>query len=196
MRRAKRTLEPKYAISFIFRFSIIVFVGVGIFGSLVIIFLNRKIGPTYLEGISVLSELQAYLPYILFITALVQALTLCIIVMFLTLLWSHSIAGPLVRFRRYLRNLSYGKPLKEPITFRDADQLQGLAQAFSEMIIAHRGNRVKALTLVVQAQRIIDECEVLKKREKIDTHDFNLKLKELEEIYLRIKDIYTAKESD
>ncbi len=193
MRNLIMTLKPKYAISFIFRFLIIMLVGTGIFGSLVIIFLNRKIGPTYLEGISTLSQLRASLPHILFATAFVQALALCIITALLALFWSRSIAGPLVRFRKYLRGLSQGKSLKEPVAFRESDQLQGLAQVFSEMITAHRDNSVKALALLVQAQRIIDECEVLKKQPGFDMHKFNSKLKELEKIYLNIKNIYTAK---
>jgi len=191
-----KTVESKYIVSFIFKLSAIIFVGFGIFGLLIIIFLNRKIGPTYLEGISTLSQLRASLPLILSITASVQAATLCIIAVFAALLWSHSIAGPLVRFKRALIDLAQGKSLKEPIAFRDDDQLHGLANAFSEMAVADIDNRARALTLMVEAQRILDECEALKKQAKFDAHALSSKVNELEKIYLRIKDIYAAKKSN
>jgi len=140
-----------------------------------------------------LSQLRASLPFILSITAFIQAAALCIIAIFAALLWSHSIAGPLVRFKRALRDLAQGKPLKEPIAFRDDDQLHGLANAFSEMTIAHIDNRARALALMVEAQRILDECEALKKQAKFDVHTLDFKLNELKKIYLHIKDIYAAK---
>lgn len=195
MRNSKKTLETRYVISFIFRFFIIVLCGVWISGYLVIIFLDRRIGPSYPEGISALSQLQALLPPLLFITAFVQALSLCIIVMFLALLWSQAIAGPLVRFRRHLKDIVQGKSLKEPVVFRNADQLHGLALAFSEMIISRRDNCAKSLGLLVEAQSALDECKTLEEQEKADSQEFNLRLKELQAIYAKIKDIYVAKVS-
>lgn len=183
-RLKKKTIESKYIVSFVFKLSAIIFAGFGAFGLIIIIFLDKKIGPTYLEGISTLSQLRACLPFILSITASVQAVTLCIIAVFAALLWSHSIAGPLVRFKKALRDLAQGKALKEPITFRDDDQLHGLANAFSEMAIAGIDNRAKALALMVEAQRILDEYEALKEQAKLN---------ELKKIYLRIKDIYAVK---
>jgi len=193
MCKLKKTLESKYILYFIFKFCAVVFFGFGIFGLFIVIFLNKKIGPTYLEGISTLIQLKANMPAVLFITAFVQALTLCIIILLLALLWSHSIAGPLRRFRSHLKDISEGKLLKEPITFRNTDQLHSLAQAFSEMIISRNGNCAKMLALLVEAQKILDECLTLKKQDKGDSQSFNLKLKELKEIYLHIKDITVQK---
>lgn len=195
MLNSKKTLETRYVIFFIFRFFIIVLAGVWIAGSLVITFLDKRIGPSYSEGISSLSQLQTLLPPLLFITAFIQALALCIIVMFLALLWSQAIAGPLVRFRRHLKDIVQGKSMKDPVVFRNADQLHGLALAFSEMIISRRDNCAKALGLLVEAQRTLDECKALEKQEKGDSQEFNLRLKELKAIYVKVKDIYIAKAS-
>jgi methyl-accepting chemotaxis protein len=159
------------------------------------LFFNKKFGPTYSEEVFALSRLQVYLPSIIFITAFFQALALCIVVMVLVLLWSHSIAGPLVRFRKHLRGVAAGKLLKETITFRDGDQLQGVAQAFSEMILAHKDASIKSLVLLVEAQKILDECKALRNLENGDSHEFDVKMKELSKIYSHIQEIYTVKKS-
>lgn len=196
MHRSKKTLEPKYAISFMFRFFILIFAGIGIFGLLLITFLNRKIGPTYSEGISSLNQLQAQLPFILFVTAFVQTAVLCVIVLFLTLVWSHSISGPIARFKKHLREFAQGKSPNHPLAFRNTDQLHGLAHAFSEMIITQKENDMKSLALLMEAQKLIDECEMLKKESKDGTDKFKINMKNLEKIYLRIKEIYIVRRSD
>ncbi|GEM_PF-6877854 len=189
----RKILNPKYQISFIFHFSIIILSGFGIAGCLIIIFLNRKMGPTYLEGIYNLRQIQATLPITIFITAFIQTLALCIITFIASLFWSHSISGPLLRFRRHLKNICLKETEKEAMTFRDTDQLHGLAQAFSEMVICHNDNKTKALALLVEAQKILDEAKAIQNRNNNNTHAIDLKLNELKNIYLRIKDIYKNK---
>lgn len=193
MSKQRKILEPKYIVSFIIKFSAIVFVGFGIFGAFVIILLSSKIGPTYQEGFSALKQIKDSLPFIIFIAAAIQALSLCTIATLFALFWSHSIAGPLVRFRKYLKDISQGNFLKEPVVFRSGDQLQGLAQAFSEMIIAHKNDATKALTLLVEAQRILDKCKMLQAQGKENSEEFHSNLKKLKTIYLRLKDIYALK---
>lgn len=181
MRRSKKTLQPKYAVSFIFRFIIVIFSGAAMFGLLAIIFLNRNIGPTYSEGISALTRLQTQLPLILFITALVQAVVLCVIVSIMVLLWSHSVAGPIARFRKHLREFAQGKFPDNHFTFRETDQLHGLAHAFSEMAAAQREKSVHALSLLIEARKLLDEGE---------TDKFKINLENLAKIYLQIKEIH------
>jgi len=192
MSEQRKVLEPKYIVLFIIRFSAFISAGSVIFGLLVIFLLNKNIGPTYVEGLSALNQLQFYLPLTILITIFVQALTLCAVGMLLALFWSHNIAGPLVRFRKHLRDIAQGKTLKEPIVFRNGDQLSGLSQRFTEMILAHKNNSTKALALLDQAQKIIDLCEFLKNQGKNDTGEFKLEFKELKRIYIQVKEIYAA----
>lgn len=196
MPKIKTGLDPRHALSFILRFLAILLFVAGVFGALAIAFLNRKIGPSYAEGISALNQLRESLPGILSISAFIQALTLCIIALLLTLLWSHSIAGPLVRFRKCLNDIAKGRQLDEPVIFRDDDQLQGLGRALSEMIGAHKDSSVKALSLLVEAQKTLDDCERLKQEGKAASHGLKLKISELKKTYLRIKDIYSSREGD
>lgn len=193
MSRTKRTLEPKYIISFILRFLIIVLAGFSLSGLVMAVILNKNIGPTYSRGILTLSQLQANLPLVLFITAFVQAVVLGVIILLMVLLWSHSIAGPLVRFRRHLKEIAQGKLSPEPVTFRETDQLHVLAQALSEMIGAHSQRDIKSLSLLVEAQKLLDQCQILEQEQKIDTDEFNATLKKLKEIYLQIKDTYSVR---
>jgi len=122
----------------------------------------------------------------------VQAAALCVVVMLITLLWSHKIAGPLVRFRKYLKSIAAGKLFNKPLTFRDDDQLHAVALAFSEMIIAQNEASLKSLSLLVEAQKIISECKALRSRNRADTGEFEAKLQELTRIYSSIQDIYAV----
>ncbi len=191
MHKVKSILEPKHALTFVIRFALIILTGFLLCGLAIVIFLNKNIGSTYLEEISNLSQLQGLLPYTILVTTFIQAIALCTIALLAALIWSHSIAGPVSRFRKYLKEIGQGKSLKEPIAFRANDQLHGLAQALSEMTISQKENSLKTRALLAEAQEIIDACGELKKEDKLDTQAFNLRLKELEKIYLQIKDIYS-----
>lgn len=215
MRAPRHTIKTAYITSFILRFCVLTLIGFGIFGAVMFFSLNRPIGYTYAESFSSLSRLQAYLPRILTITALIQTLTLCLTAMLLALLWSQKIAGPLFRVKKYLKNISEGKELKEFLAFRANDQLPGIAQAFSEMIITRKYTNARALCLLFEAQKILTEYQTLLKQEtglrpelpasslegiidfpipqeKNYSPGLNSKLKELKEIYLQINEVFSA----
>lgn len=189
----QKILGHKYIVHFILHFSIIVLSGFGITGAIITILLDRRIGPTYLEEIYNLRQILTSLQFIIFITAFIQALGLCAITFLLALFWSHSVSGPLLRFKKCLKAISERKSAHEPLAFRNTDQLHGLAQAFSEIILTHNGDNAKTLALLVEAQKILDECKTLQSQNKGSTNDFNSKLHELKKIYLLIKNIYKNK---
>ena len=58
------------------------------------------------------------------------------------------------------------------------------------MINAQKERELKSLALLIEAQKLIDECEMLKKEGKDDTDKFKINMKGLEKIYLQIKEIY------
>ncbi len=194
MHAHKHTVRTEYLASFVLRFCALTLIGFGIFGAIIFFALNRQIGQTYTESFSTLSRLQAYLPRILTITAIIQTLTLCLTAMLLALLWSQKIAGPLFRVKKYLKDIAAGKELKEFMTFRANDQLPGIAGAFSEMILTHKYNNARALCLLFEAQKILIEYETLLQQGKSDSPRLNAKLKELKEIYSKINGVFlTAK---
>lgn len=192
MRTLRHTLNTEYIISFLLRFCALTLIGFGIFGAIMFFSLNRETGQTYVESFSTLSSLQAHLPQILVITALIQTFTLCLTAMLLALLWSQKIAGPLFRVKKYLKEISEGKELKEFITFRENDQLPAIAQAFSEMVLTHKYNNARAMCLLLEAQKILAECESLKKQEPKDSPGLNAKLKELKEIYIKLTGVFST----
>ena len=192
MRALRHTLNTEYIISFLLRFCALTLIGFSIFGAIIFFSLNRETGQTYAESFSTLSSLQAHLPRILTITALIQTFTLCLTAMILALLWSQKIAGPLFRVKKYLKEISEGKELKEFITFRANDQLPVIAQAFSEMILTHKYNNARAMCLLLEAQKILAECESLKKQGLKDSPGLNAKLKELKEIYTNITEVFST----
>ena len=60
------------------------------------------------------------------------------------------------------------------------------------MISAQRENDMKSLALLMGAQKLIDECEMLKKEGEGGTDKFKINMKDLENTYLQIKEIYLA----
>lgn len=193
MRIQNKILEPRYVLSFIIRFFFIVFMGFGVFALALTGFLGKRIGPAYSESIFFLSRLQEHLPLILFVTAFVQAVILSAVMLFFVLLWLHSVSGPIVRFKRCLKDISEGKILKGSISFREKDQLQGIAYALSGMISSHREKDALALGLMVEAQKLIDEYAALKKEGKAEGQDMDLKINKLHSVYNEIKNIYAPK---
>lgn len=195
MRQSRYILDSKHLIFFILRFCAVLIFSFIIFGSGLSLFFNRNIGPTYVEGIRALNKIHNYLPAIIFITAFIQAIMLCFVVLLLALLWSHSVAGPIFRFRRNLRNIYEGKFSKEPLAFRNNDQLHFLAQSFSKIILSQKDKSARALTLLVPAQKILDESKRYSNTES-DKRILNSKIQSLKKIYLSIKNIYFTQSAD
>lgn len=186
MNKIKSPLKPNYITTFIIKFSAIILFGFWLSGLVIIISLDRNLGTSYKEGIQALSQLKNNLPYIIFIITVIQTLALCVITFLLSLIWSHNIAGPIIRFKRYLKEISCGRLLKERIAFRNTDQLQDLAKELSEVMLSDRNNSSQALAFLVEAQKLLDECFAFSKDPKI----VEGKLKELTAVYRNIRDIY------
>lgn len=135
---------------------------------LLVVFFGVSVGVVYVTGWSHLVEklssvypqgrLVEILRLIYFRLAL--GFLLIIPVAFLvTLFFSHTIAGPLVRIKRYLRLMARGEFDLAPLALRRRDELKEVAQLINEITAGlgprfqERRNLIKSLQTTVQSLR-------------------------------------------
>ena len=114
--------------------TILVFIG-GIILTTVVLYMavRQPIGPTYGEGFRMLAQLQQDIVYK---SAVIYAITVFVIVcfiVFLTLVYSHRIAGPVYRLTIFARTLCSGD-FSSKVHLRHKDVLHPLADEMNDMV--------------------------------------------------------------
>lgn len=178
-------LDTRYTLSFAVRFSGLALLFFSSFALVLFLSLNKRLGVSYFEDIATLSRLQEKLPLVLFVTAVVQAALGSFVVLILSLFWAHAVAGPLVRFRKYLRMAGRDEPIGG-MSFRKSDQLQYLAEAFREMQARWTKRRYQMSLYVRQAKDLIAEYESLAKDLRGNSMALEEKRGALKEIYQKM----------
>lgn len=178
-------LDVRYTFSFAVRFSGLALLFFSSFALVLFLLLNKRLGVSYLDDIATLSRLQEKLPLVLFLTAVVQAAFGSFVVLVISLFWAHAVAGPLVRFRKYLRMVWRHEPIGE-MSFRKGDQLQYLAEAFRGMQDqwTKRGHQMSLYDR--QVQDLIAEYESLAKDTTGNSTALEEKRGALKEIYQKM----------
>lgn len=179
-------MEKKYIISFAMRFLSIAFFAFVILGLILFLSLNKRLGVNYFQDISTLSSLQETLPAIILTTGIIQTVVLSFVLFLVSLFWAHKVAGPLVRFRRYLNMMDKGG-IEEGMAFREEDQLHYLAQSFQLMQAARKIRQDRIMAQLRDAQRIVDEYEILSKEKGSHTPALKDKLSNLKKVYKNIQ---------
>jgi len=153
-------IATKYTLSFAVRFCAVALIGFSLFGAVLFVLLNKRLGVGYFDDIAILSRLQERLPFVLWFTGMVQAAVVSLILLVLSLYWTHAVAGPLVRFRRYLSLMGKSESLGE-IGFRETDQLHYLAQRFNRAQDYFKERNDKFASQLSRADQLIKEYEIL-----------------------------------
>lgn len=195
MRQMKNTpdkksslIESQYTLSFAVRFSVIALGGFILFAGFLYLALNRRLGINYFEDISTLSRLQEKFSVILLATGAIQAVIISSIFLVLSLLWAHAVAGPLVRFRRYLNALN-GDSSQDDIAFREKDQLHFLAESFKSMQQDRKINRDRFVGGLKRAEGMIQEYEILAKQKNASPAQLTNLLESLRKVYEEMKSL-------
>jgi len=174
-------IEKKYVWSFAIRFSVTALFLFLIFDLILWFALNRHLGEGYLTDIAVLNDLQEHLPIIFLISGGLQAVVASFVILAVSLSWAHAVAGPVVRFRRYLRMIIENQPIEEEMVFRQKDQLHDLAEGFRGMQ-NKRKERWDQLTLYcAQADQLIEAYE---QKQEVEIREALIK------IYEKIKELF------
>jgi len=116
------------------------------------------------------------------VAAVVAGLSAIIVVLYI----SHKIAGPLYRFETLCRQIGEGN-LEGVTHLRENDQLQDLAQAFSEMVDQLRNRRDQQNELISKLQVQLDTLnteETLTAKQQSTVSQFKAMLNQFENISL------------
>ena len=156
--RRQYFIKKEFQARFIIKFVLILIAG-GLV-SIGMTFLNNHdtLTTTYTNSKLVIQNTSlAIMPSVVFTTILTTVL-LGIVVIALTLLFSHKIAGPMFRFEKDIKRIADGD-LKSRINIRKGDQFQELALGLNDMIqsLSDRVGRIKKETDSDRLTKTIDE---------------------------------------
>lgn len=117
--------EPSYRRNFIFKicfgFCLIIVACVAAFYW----YFDRSFGNHYVGVLVTLEELNREMCYGIIFSVMVQALFFTLLILFISIIWTHKIAGPLFRLRHSFLQIASGN-LTIVTRFRDSDQLQNI----------------------------------------------------------------------
>ncbi|MBL7131538.1 MAG: hypothetical protein ISS45_09090 [Candidatus Omnitrophica bacterium] len=174
IRRSHYFIEKEFQAEFIIKFCSIVILASLIIG-LLVIFLSQGSTTVTIENTRVLVKNTSDFIFPIMLQTLIIATVLSSLsVIILTLFTSHKIAGPLYRLKKEIELFKRGN-LSPSFRIRSKDQLQGLANALSDLANSfkdkHKALRDKAL-----------ELKVVLQTSHYDRDAINAKLKEIEDI--------------
>ncbi len=130
-RRRNYFIERSFQASFILKFCGLV-VAAGLLATLLLYLLSgRSTTVTIVDSRVVVKSTADFLLPILVQTVLIVVIAAGIATIFMTLLVSHKIAGPLYRLKKAMQEVSNGDFVQ--IHLREFDQLGGLAEDFNDM---------------------------------------------------------------
>ncbi len=118
-------LEPSYKKGFVFKicfgFALIIVICAVVFYA----YFDRTFDNRYVGALATLEGLSREMCYGIILSVLVQTLFLTLLIFFISLLWTHKIAGPLYRLRQSFQQVSAGN-LSVVTRFRNSDQMQNI----------------------------------------------------------------------
>ncbi len=161
VKRRQYYIKKDFQTRFIVKFVMILVAG-GLL-SVGLTFLNTQDSLTAVYAnskLSIQNTSLAIMPSVVF-TMLVTTLVLGLVVIAVTLLVSHKIAGPMFRFEKDINRIAAGD-LKSRIHIRKGDQFQELAVSLNQMVegLAERLNEVRAASDETMRQSIDEKFKL------------------------------------
>lgn len=114
--------------------SILIF-GAGLLVTTAVLYLTvrQPIGPSYGEGFRMLAQLQNEIFYKSAIIYAITSLFILCGIIFLTLIYSHRVAGPVYRLSCYVKELGSGD-FRSPVHIREKDVIHPIADEMNTML--------------------------------------------------------------
>ncbi len=98
---------------------------------------NQPLGPSYQETFTRLAQLKQE---VLYKSILIYFVTMCLVVagvIFITLIYSHRVVGPMIGLTRILRLIQQGD-LTTPAALRSKDAIKPMAESINDMVASHK----------------------------------------------------------
>ena len=175
-------IDGKYVLSLLVRLCVLGAVIFGVFTFILVFVLNRHLGVSYFDDIHTLSSLQGRFPIIFLVTGIIQMGIAGAAMFILFLYWGHAVSGPLVRFQKEMNAVAQGE-VTGKISFRENDQLQGLARPLNELQKNIQRQKSEFRRLINQAESLIADYKRLKEDVGVDVTLLDRKRTDLRRIY-------------
>lgn len=133
-RRRQYFINSRFQAGFILKFVAVLFLG-GILSIMVTMLTTQSTLTSTFAGSRLVIEKtsMAILPSVIF-TTILTILVVGVVVVIITLLVSHKIAGPMYRFEQDLEEISRGN-LQKKVHIRNGDQFDSVARKLNEMVV-------------------------------------------------------------
>jgi len=176
-KRRRILVDKEFQTKFVFNIYVVIVIFILLLGILLVYLSSREMsGSVYSKIVTIKSTKQLLLPLVIKITIIILVVAF-VIVGARFLLFSHKIAGPMLRFKRCLNELKAGD-LTINIRFRKKDELKDVAKLLTAAV-KELNKRIKRIK---NNSKIIDK--ILKKK-KLSTSDIN----KLKESHQKIEDV-------
>lgn len=174
IQRRQLYINRDFQTRFILKFCLILILGGAISIGLTLFSTQETLTSSFINSKLLIQNTSlAIMPSVIY-TTLISTLVIGLIVIMVTLLASHKIAGPMFRFERDIDRISTGD-LKSRIDIRTDDQFQAIATSLNKMIDslnAKFSDIKRDANALAENQDLPESCrlEILRFNEKINTH--------------------------
>ena len=140
-KRKQYFIDKRFQLKFVLKFCLILLLGVVISTSLLLFFSQDTLTSSFDHSkLRITNTAVAILPSVIF-TNLITLALITMATIFVTVVVSHRIAGPLFRFEKEMKTIGQGD-LTKKVVLRSHDQVSAVADAMNHMVSALHGKVV------------------------------------------------------
>ncbi|MCP4217815.1 MAG: hypothetical protein GY765_24450 [bacterium] len=131
--KAGELIPVKKEFTFLFKIAAVMVVSAAAALTILHLFLDKDVGASYQSAFKLLAETHDKMNFYIVIAVLVQLVFSSLLVYFISLYFSHKIAGPVYRLRIVLQQYIDGEDIKK-VSFRDTDFIPGVSKMFTKFL--------------------------------------------------------------
>ncbi len=163
-----QVISKSYLSGLILKCSLFFAGGLILTGAILYFSAHQPLGPTYQESFARLSQLkQEMLVKSITIYFLLTTLILAGVI-FITLLYSHRVVGPLIGIKRVVRAITAGD-LTQPVRLRQKDAIKPMAEALNSLMDSYKTKMLLVTQHTQAMQAVVEQPEDPAHADKIAT---------------------------
>jgi sensor histidine kinase YesM len=116
-------------------------------------FLDKGLGSDYKNAFQIMRQVYRNADYYILIAVFIQLVVGTVLVYFISLYFSHKIAGPMYRLKMLIDDYLHNKQV-DKVKFRETDFLSGVAENFTHFFVYHNDRAKKIAKLKEVAKQL------------------------------------------
>ncbi|MCP5052400.1 MAG: hypothetical protein GY940_34855 [bacterium] len=150
--KARDLIPVKKEFSFLFKVAAVMIASAAAALAIMYIFLDKDVGASYGSAFRLLAETGEKLNLYIVAAVLIQLVFSFIVIYFISLYFSHKIAGPVFRLKAVLQQYIDGQEI-ESVNFRKTDFIPGVSRLFTGFF-----------SFLAKREKLLEEAEALVQR--------------------------------